>query len=328
MKLKDYFFPPLPQDDPEDCGIYSTAFAIEAKASMKKLSEFEVDISGMQKEWSKVHGFKQGFLLPLANSLNFFKNIPIETIAGKKLQITNIQTLHTDWDSICRTVDNLAVPIIAIKFFSRSNKGGYLYYGKKNVGVPAKRHIVCVIDYTDDYLILNDSANGQYSRILKEDIDIVDDVCTFNVKLYVPEFIYPLEKHYRVSQKFGENPEWYRHYGILAHEGIDVACPKDTKVLAVIDGEITVKDDGKKGYGLNIRLKNDSYEVIFAHLSSVNVKSGQIVHQGDFIGLSGNSGNSSGFHIHLGIRGLKNGKVINYDNGYFGYFNPEEKITF
>ncbi|NPV77508.1 MAG: hypothetical protein HPY59_14200, partial [Anaerolineae bacterium] len=48
-----------------------------------------------------------------------------------------------------------------------------------------------------------------------------------------PHFRYPLPKPYPISQRFGENPDWYRRFGIATgHNGLDFAVPPGTPVLA------------------------------------------------------------------------------------------------
>ncbi|MCX7820098.1 MAG: M23 family metallopeptidase [Brevinematales bacterium] len=93
------------------------------------------------------------------------------------------------------------------------------------------------------------------------------------------------------------------------HTGIDIAKPTGTPVYASKDG--VVKFAGwSGGYGLCIFIKHQfGYETVYGHLSSVNVKEGQTVKAGQFVGRVGNSGRSTGSHLHFEVR--KFGKPLN-----------------
>jgi len=79
-----------------------------------------------------------------------------------------------------------------------------------------------------------------------------------------------------------------------------------------------VQDQGKKGYGLHVRIENDFYYVIYGHLSKVFIEEGKDIKYGDKIGDSGNSGFSTGPHLHFEIRK----KPIQSNNGFYGAVNP------
>ena len=92
------------------------------------------------------------------------------------------------------------------------------------------------------------------------------------------------------------------------HTGIDIAAPVDTPVLAVSNGIITETGSSVLN-GKYIWLEIDEgYSVIYAHLNKINVKKAQRVERGQVIGLSGNTGRSSGPHLHYGV--YKNGDPV------------------
>lgn len=119
-----------------------------------------------------------------------------------------------------------------------------------------------------------------------------------------------------VSQYFGEHPEWYAKWGMAGHSGLDYAVPQGTLVLAAHDGLCTVGWD-ENGYGQYIRVSGPDYLTIYAHLRSVQVVTGTPVHAGDWIGESGNTGNSTGPHLHFGLKvhGMRN-------DAYRGWIDP------
>lgn len=130
------------------------------------------------------------------------------------------------------------------------------------------------------------------------------------------------------SQGFGENPQIYKQFGMKGHNGIDWAAPKNTPIYAVHDGEIqflTEATDYGTGYGKNIRLYftlgEFTYDCIYGHLDHYEGLP-RAVKVGDLIGYVDSTGFSTGHHLHFGIRKLLNGAILNYNNGYFGYFDP------
>jgi murein DD-endopeptidase MepM/ murein hydrolase activator NlpD len=90
---------------------------------------------------------------------------------------------------------------------------------------------------------------------------------------------------------------WSKGY----HTGVDFAVPTGTPVLAVADGKIEKASWGAS-YGQQVVQKVPGGWVIYAHLNAVRCKPGQTVTKGQIIGESGNTGNSSGPHLHFEMR--------------------------
>lgn len=97
-----------------------------------------------------------------------------------------------------------------------------------------------------------------------------------------------------------------------SHEGhvaLDFGVPVGTNVKSTLEGKVTYAGWNNEGYGNLVIVENGAYKTFYAHLSSIPVKVGQVVNEGDVIGLTGNTGNSTGPHLHYEIR--KNGVAIN-----------------
>lgn len=108
----------------------------------------------------------------------------------------------------------------------------------------------------------------------------------------------------------------------IFHEGMDFSCDIGTPVYATADGVIK-KARWEKGYGYLITIDHGyGYETRYAHLKSFNVKPGQKVIRGETIALSGNTGRSSGPHVHYEV--LQKGRPVNPANYYFMDLDDEQ----
>jgi hypothetical protein len=116
---------------------------------------------------------------------------------------------------------------------------------------------------------------------------------------------------FRITSEYGELSEVRE--GI--HNGIDISMKSGTELRSFMDGVVIDKFDGSTniGEGVKIRLENGQ-EAIYGHMSDVSVSIGQRLDKGDLIGLSGSTGNSTGGHLHFGIK--ENGQFIDPTNYY------------
>jgi len=112
---------------------------------------------------------------------------------------------------------------------------------------------------------------------------------------------FPTSKQFRVSSNFNPrrlNPVTGR---VAPHRGVDFAMPQGTPVLAVGDGEVVMaKRSGAAGYYVAVR-HGRTYTTRYMHLRKLLVKPGQKVKRGDRIALSGNTGRSTGPHLHYEV---------------------------
>lgn len=85
------------------------------------------------------------------------------------------------------------------------------------------------------------------------------------------------------------------------HKGVDIGIPEGTQVKAASDGTVT-ETGFSDSWGNYLRYRaKDGRVVIYAHLSTVLAKEKQHINQGDTVALSGNTGSSTGPHLHFGI---------------------------
>ena len=102
--------------------------------------------------------------------------------------------------------------------------------------------------------------------------------------------------------------------GSKNHKGLDIAFPMGTKVYACESGTVTTAG-WVNGFGKCIIINHgDGLQTVYGHLSDIKVKSGQKVVRGQYIGNVGSTGNSTGPHLHLGVK--LNGNYVNPEKGW------------
>lgn len=86
------------------------------------------------------------------------------------------------------------------------------------------------------------------------------------------------------------------------HVALDFAVPVGTPIKSTMDGRVVYAGWNNEGYGNLVIVENGPYRTYYAHLSEIPVVVGQDIAAGSVIGLSGNTGNSTGPHLHYEIR--------------------------
>jgi hypothetical protein len=110
-------------------------------------------------------------------------------------------------------------------------------------------------------------------------------------------------------------PEW--------HRGQDFNAPYGTNVVATGNGTVTFAGNRNDGYGNYVMIDHGfGYQSLYGHLSKISVSLGLNIKRGDLIGLSGNTGSSSGPHLHYEI--IINGQHVNALNFFSDDLTPEE----
>ncbi len=97
--------------------------------------------------------------------------------------------------------------------------------------------------------------------------------------------------------------------GIHDYNAVDLATSVGTPIMASAAGTVVIaRTSGYNGgYGLYVAIKHpNGTQTVYGHMSKVNVAVGQTVSQGEVIGAVGNTGHSTGPHVHFEIRGAKN----------------------
>lgn len=137
----------------------------------------------------------------------------------------------------------------------------------------------------------------------------------------------PYKGSHKITNKYGEHAqnedikEKDMGQGLKGHDGYDISLPSGTPIVAVDSG---VVEGINSDYGVTLVLKHAWGKSVYGHLSKTHYKEGEIVQKGQEIALSGDSGLTTGSHLHFGIK-LNNSKT---ENGYNGFVNPNLFISF
>ncbi len=127
----------------------------------------------------------------------------------------------------------------------------------------------------------------------------------------LPPSLFPVQNGTKgdITAYFGEKGKQSRVNKGVIHSGIDIRATKGTPVLATANGTI-IKAVTKGNWGnLIIVTHSNGYETWYAHLQGFNVKEKQEVKKGDIIGYVGNTGRSTGPHLHYEVK--QHGKHLN-----------------
>lgn len=143
-----------------------------------------------------------------------------------------------------------------------------------------------------------DADSARAGRILEG----LDRMNLYRIAVEKTPLAMPLETSFRYTSGFGRR--WGR-----AHEGIDMAGAMGSPIYATADGTV-VHAGWENGYGNLVRIKHDfGIETRYGHMSKIKVSVGEKVSRGDRIGDMGNTGRSTGTHLHYEVR--TNGSAVN-----------------
>jgi len=107
------------------------------------------------------------------------------------------------------------------------------------------------------------------------------------------------------------------------HWGMDFSAPTGTEIFATGNGEVIEIKKKYNGYGYYVQIRHGfGYETLYAHMSKILVKQGQIVQRGEVIGLVGSTGTSVAPHLHYEV--IKDGEKVNPVHYYFNDLTPQQ----
>lgn len=136
----------------------------------------------------------------------------------------------------------------------------------------------------------------------------------------------PFDEQFKLTQNWNDPccRGSYLKFGLLGHNGEDWGLPEGTPILAPHDGICKeVADEGMFGYGKYIKIESEIEGSLLAHLSNFNISVDQQIKEGEIIGWSGNTGNSTGPHLHWGYYRIPR----NRNNGFAGYIDQSDWLN-
>lgn len=183
-------------------------------------------------------------------------------------------------------------------------------------------------DMPEEYDIWSDSQINPYKVDLKD----MKDTVKLDLSGYVP----PITKH--VTSDFGFR-RWRFHYGI------DLKVEKGDSVLCAFDGTVRLTRRDRRGYGYFVLVRHfNGLETLYGHLARITVNPGDTIKAGVPVGLGGNTGRSTGYHLHFELRYLGNplnpndlidfqscctkNNILQLNASHFSYKKEIDKIRF
>lgn len=234
---------------------------------------------------SKEYGMSEEEILELNPDVN-----------PKKLEVGSEIQLKEEAPVVTYKASELVTYEEDIDYETKEEKTDKLYEGETKVKTKGKKGTKVITARVE-------TSNGKESTkvplVEKVEKEPTTEVILVGTKERPPtigsgKYIYPVE-NYRLSSPFG--PRWGRN-----HNGVDLACPTGTDVVAADGGTVTFAGyKGTFGYLVIIDHQN-GMETYYAHNSELLVEEGDKVYQGYHIAEVGSTGRSTGPHCHFEIR--------------------------
>lgn len=272
--------------------------------------------------------FLAGFILLLV-----FLNLPqIETPKEKRMQ-RELAYVQLQYDLLTKKMTQAKKVLRDIE--ERDNKIYRVYFEaepiseeQRQAGFGGINRYEDLQGYSNSELIIQ--ANKQMDKLQKrlvvesKSLDEIAKLAKNKEKLLAAlPAIQPIENKdlRRISSGFGRR--WHPILKIMRmHAGIDFASNIGADIYATADGVVSRTSSGH-GYGNLVVIDHGfGYQTRYGHMEKILVKEGEHVKRGEVIGLVGNTGLSTGPHVHYEIR--KDGVPVNPINYFHGDLTPEE----
>ena len=243
------------------------------------------------------------------------------------------ELLHSQLTTLNRQVDQMQLVMNDLQ--QRDDNLYRVLFGAEPIPISIRQGVQRKISYYEEIARM---TNNQLSADLSLKVDILEKEMYIQSKSYddivemaknqeirmenIPAIQPVLNKDLtRVASGYGMRIDPVYHVRKF-HHGMDFTAPTGTEVFAT--GNAKVKFSGwKQGYGNTIILDHGfGYETVYAHLYKSLVRKGQKVRRSDIIGLVGNTGKSTGPHLHYEVR--LNDRPVDPRNYYFYDLSPEE----
>jgi murein DD-endopeptidase MepM/ murein hydrolase activator NlpD len=127
---------------------------------------------------------------------------------------------------------------------------------------------------------------------------------------------FPITEGFGAEQTDPSLRSFYQQFALAGHDGVDFGVPIGTTIRSVDEGNVVLAGPGD--YGITVVIQHSWGKSYYGHLSQVLTGVGQHVSRGQTIGLSGETGEATGPHLHFGMKP----EQPDMSNGYFGKVDP------
>lgn len=176
-------------------------------------------------------------------------------------------------------------------FFEEENNNNTINNNENVLITNEKQNVVEMQNVIDENNGVKNNLENTISSMNEMEMDISNLKAAY-------KFINPLQG--TLSSGFGARQSKYQNVTGY-HTGVDIATDSGTPIVASMEGIVElVSDEGD--YGKHVKIRCNNVYTLYAHCSKIFVKEGQIVASGQKIASVGNTGNSTGPHLHFEIR--------------------------
>ncbi len=239
---------------------------------------------------------------------------------------TEIRSLNENYYIIDKKTDEIFYLLMLLE-----KKDSIIYESLFDINMPKNKFESGYLGVDNDSLEVIATAGNKLSRIEMQlefnnykFQNIIKELTNSNAKLQHTPAIIPIKNSNLefISSGFG-----FRVHPIYKvkkfHQGMDFVAKVGTPIYATADGVISVVEYGNTGYGNHVVISHDyGYQTIYGHMNDIAVKKNQKIRRGELIGTVGNTGLSTGPHLHYEV--VNNGKPVNPINYYFNDITPEQ----
>lgn len=235
----------------------------------------------------------------------------ISTVAGITYSIENfslkdrINNLESDVSTLSIAKEDLQQDVASLEEKAKAQLTGA--YGELNQRSRVIDSILSVLDIPSTPLNENQdrqelNKGGPFVKVSDESLeDLIVKVDTDLQTIRPIPLGYPLSVSKRLSSGFGRRTDPMNGQDAF-HDGLDFSGAIGTEVKATADG-IVVERGHNSTYGWYIKINHgNGYETLFAHNSKIIARKGKQVKRGEVVALLGNTGRSTGPHLHYEVR--------------------------
>ncbi len=149
--------------------------------------------------------------------------------------------------------------------------------------------------------VSNVAASSTYYRSAARIEDILKEMVTLQSALESVPLSSPIAVRHRMSSRFGWRWDPVVKNRRASHKGLDFAGPRNSPIIATADGRVSFAGT-RGGFGRTVEIDHgNGFKTRYAHLNRIKVRAGQKVTMHDVIGLMGNTGRSTGTHLHYEV---------------------------